>query len=133
MLTVFSKVVTHILHDVRLWVLHLGSWELVHGYVVTASGEKDINGGQMCAGKAKWISYVISRLPRVDTWQGGNLLKDVRVLHFAVVLGKFDRKDDAGDEEDQAPPQAEPECILRSGGGEEVDIMQSKRKMFFTM
>lgn len=62
---------------------------------------------------------------------GGDLLKDVRVLHFAVVLGKFDRKDDAGDEEDQAPPQAEPECILRSGGGEEVDIMQSKRKMFF--
>lgn len=123
MLTVFSKAVTHILHDVRLWVLHLGSWELVHWYVVAASGEKDINGGQMCAGKAKWV----------DAWQGRNLLKDVRVLHFAVVLGKFDRKDDAGDEEDQAPPQAEPEFILRSGGGEVVDIMQSKRKMFFTM
>lgn len=79
----------------------------------------------------EWVMWFLGRLEW--THDGGDLLKDVRVLHFSVVLGKFDRKDDAGDEEDQAPPQAEPEFILRSGGGEEVDIMQSKRKMIFTM
>lgn len=38
---------------------------------------------------------------------------DIWILHFTVVFGQFDRKDDAGDEEDQAPAKAEPEYILQ--------------------
>lgn len=41
------------------------------------------------------------------------LLIDIRVLHSPVVLGEFNRKDDAGDEEDDAPAQTEPEGILK--------------------
>lgn len=41
------------------------------------------------------------------------LLIDIRVLHSPVVLGEFDRKDDAGDEEDHAPAQTEPERVLK--------------------
>lgn len=40
-------------------------------------------------------------------------LVDIRILHFPVVFGQFDRKDDAGDEEDQAPAEAEPERVLK--------------------
>lgn len=37
---------------------------------------------------------------------------DIGILHFPVVFGQFDGKDDAGDKEDQAPAEAEPEYIL---------------------
>lgn len=39
-------------------------------------------------------------------------LVDVSILHFPVVFGQFDRQDDAGDEENQAPAEAKPECVL---------------------
>ena len=36
----------------------------------------------------------------------------ITVLHPPVELGPFDGEDDAGDQEDRTPAQAEPECIL---------------------
>ena len=53
-------------------------------------------------------------------------LKFIRSLHLPVVLGQFDWQDDAGDEEDHAPAQAEPECIL--GRREKNHGMQTYKK-----
>lgn len=47
-------------------------------------------------------------------WLWDSLI-DISILHFPVVFGQFDGKDDAGDEEDQAPAEAEPERVLKGG------------------
>lgn len=64
---------------------------------------------------------------------GGHLLIDVSVFHFAVELGEFDRQDDAGDEKDQAPGQAEPECILRRRRERRGGCYATQRKIIFTI
>lgn len=43
-------------------------------------------------------------------------LVDVTIRHFPIVFGEFDGQDDAGDEEDQAPAEAEPEAVLKGDG-----------------
>lgn len=62
---------------------------------------------------------------------GGHLLEDVSVFHFTVELGKFDGQNNAGDEKDQAPAQAEPERILwGEGGREEGNVMKCNKRSF---
>lgn len=61
-------------------------------------------------------------------------LVDVGILHFPVVFGQFDRKDDAGDEVDQAPTEAEPEYILegeRTRKEEEMEQLSFKMRTFW--
>lgn len=43
-----------------------------------------------------------------------SLFEDVLRVHPSVVLGQFDGEDDAGDEEDAAASQAEPERVLKN-------------------
>lgn len=43
-----------------------------------------------------------------------SLFKDVLRVHPPVVLGQFDGEDDAGDEEDAAASQTEPERVLKN-------------------
>lgn len=41
-----------------------------------------------------------------------SLFKDVLCVHPSVILGQFDREDDAGDEQDAAAAETKPECVL---------------------
>lgn len=43
-----------------------------------------------------------------------SLFEDVLRVHPPVVLGQFDGEDDAGDEEDAAASQTEPERVLKN-------------------
>lgn len=59
---------------------------------------------------------------------------DIWILHFTVVFGQFDRKDDAGDEEDQAPAKAEPEYILQGDRTQqEKEMERYSLEMFWCM
>lgn len=43
-----------------------------------------------------------------------SLFEDILRVHPPVVLGQFDGEDDAGDEEDAAASQTEPERVLKN-------------------
>lgn len=43
-----------------------------------------------------------------------SLFKDVLCVHPSVILGQFDREDDAGDEQDAAAAETKPECVLEN-------------------
>lgn len=56
----------------------------------------------------------------------GHLLVGVGVLHSAIELGQFHTQDDAWDEKQQAPAQAEPERVLASR--EERKVLRNAKK-----